>query len=106
VRLAEGETFVGTYLRLARGQTARGLRWIAVFRDEHGAERSLWLLHTVLISQLRKVEPRPGDLLAIRRLGTRTSATGAEYEDYRVSSGRAFSWADVIPADADDTEPF
>jgi hypothetical protein len=42
------------------------------------------LLHRVLIDELRRARPKPGELVLVKWLGKKTSASGQEYVAYRV----------------------
>jgi hypothetical protein len=66
LRLEAGEAFVGTFVRLERGHSQEGPKWIMVLASPDGELRSLWLLHTVLLDELRKLRPRPGDRLGLK----------------------------------------
>jgi hypothetical protein len=106
IRLAEGEHFVGTYVRLDKGETAGyGPAWIAVLADDNGEEHGLWLLHTALLNKMKRLAPKPGERLAVKYLGQRDSGSGRRYHDWRVLSGAeqrtAFDWGDVEGDSAD-----
>jgi len=103
LRLKEGERFIGTYCRLDRGYTAYGESWIAVFADDNGELHGLWLFHAALISQLKKIRPKPGDRIGIKYLGKRTGQSGNAYADYAVASSaeQEFDWSDVPGGDAE-----
>jgi len=93
LRLAPGEVFLGTYVRLEKGHTLEwGEKWIMVLAAPTGELRSLWLLHTVLIDELTKLRPRPGDRIGVKYLGKLQpkNGKGPGYHAYRVaSSGEA-----------------
>ena len=81
-------TIVGEFLRLEQGTTAFGPARIVVIRTKDGAERSIWLFHTVLRNEFSRVRPRVGELVAIRYLGKKQGAQGQAYEAYRVVAQR------------------
>jgi hypothetical protein len=107
VKFNDGDTFVGVYQRLEKGETAYGLCWIAVFVDDNGEERSV-CLHGVLTDQLKKEQPKRVDRIAIRRLGKRKVESN-DYVDWRVVSerqmGAGFDWGDVEGDDSFDSPP-
>ena len=64
-----GSILVGTILRYDRGESAYGLRWIAVLKEEEtGDPVSVWLNHKVLLEEFRRKRPKPGERIGIRRL--------------------------------------
>jgi hypothetical protein len=102
----EGDEFVGVFRRLDRGHTSYGPCAIAVFaEDGTGADRAVWLIHTVLRNELRRVRPEPGELVCIRYLGKRQPVGGGPaYDSYRVvvdREGGGLSWDDLEEAGPD-----
>jgi len=103
LRLEEGESFIGTYVRLDKGYTSYGESWIMVLADDNGELHGLWLFHAALTNKLKKLRPAPGDRIGIKYLGKRQGSSGNDYADYAVASGaeKAFDWGDVRGGDAD-----
>ncbi len=100
--LEEGQSFIGTYLRLEQGYAEyRGPVWVMVLADEGGEERSLWLLHQALLNSLKRLRPKPGDRVGVKNLGKRKSQAGTNYNDWRVVVDRSASWDDVSPQDGE-----
>src|SRR4051794_14677778 len=99
IRLDPGESFCGRYIGLESRQSDYGPRWVAVFTspDDDSQRFALWLMHAALTSQLKRCKPQRGDLIAVKRLGTRRGASGRNYEDWAAVSEResAFDWSDV-----------
>lgn len=82
---ADDPQIIGEFVRLDRATTRRGEPApIVVLRTEDGAERGVWLLHIVLLDEFKRVRPKPGELVAVRYLGKKTSAAGQSYHGYRV----------------------
>jgi hypothetical protein len=101
-----GPTLVGRFKRLEEGHTAYGPCKIVVLETEAGTERSVWLLHRVLLLQFTRVRPRPGQLVAVHHQGRKTNASGTPYESYRVVVQRDASepdW-DALESEAGDSE--
>jgi len=93
-----GDTIEGEFVRLDRGTTEYGAAAIAVIRTDDGSERAVWLLHAVLKQELGRVRPEPGERLAIRFDGRKTSTRGHSYAAYSVAVDReesAPSWEDI-----------
>jgi hypothetical protein len=108
LRLEPGETFVGTYVRREKGHTdGWGEKWIMVLADSQGRLWSLWLLHTVLIDELCKLKPKPGDRLGFKYLGKvkPKSGKGPGFHAWRVVAAtnetQQHTW-DHITGDADE----
>lgn len=99
-----GDIIAGTFVRLDSGMTSFGMSPIVVIRTEDGQERSVWLLHEALRSQLNRIRPNTGDKLAILYLGktevkTKTQGRASEYHNYRVTSDKATeesSWDSLL----------
>jgi hypothetical protein len=91
----EGDEIVGTVVRLDVADTEYGSQRIVVVDPGDGNLRSIWLLHDALRSQMEKLRPEPGDVIAIRYLGRQKSANGRSYHAYTVTSDRdrpQFQW--------------
>ncbi len=103
VILEEGESFIGTYLRLEQGYAEyRGPVWVMVLATDDGEGRCLWLLHRALINGLKRLRPKPGDRVGLKCLGKRRSQGGStSYVDWRCAIDRSASWDDVDPQDGE-----
>ena len=64
-------TLVGEFVWLESGTTRFGNFPIVIVKTEDGSERSVWVLHTALKSQLQAVRPKPGQLIASATLARR-----------------------------------
>jgi hypothetical protein len=98
-----GDEIVGTVVRLDVADTEYGPQRIVVVDPGDGNLRSIWLLHDALRSQMAKLKPQPGDVVAVRYLGRQKSASGRSYHAYTVTTDKdrpQFSW-DGVPAPAD-----
>src|SRR5205814_1641205 len=71
----------------ARGDLGDGTVPIVVVDTGDGL-RSVWVFHDALRSQLEKLQPQPGDVIAIRYNGKQISATGRTYHSYTVATDR------------------
>jgi len=89
---------VGTFLRMEQATTSYGACWLMIL-DVDGDEIAVWLLHTVLKNELARAKPKPGEKVAIKYLGKKTSEGGTKYAAYRVAVDRpveeAFNWNQV-----------
>ncbi len=102
VILNEGESYIGRYVRLEQGHAEyRGSVWVLILASRDGGERSLWLLHAALLNGLKRLKPKPGELIGVKNLGKRTSQNGTGYVDWRVAVDRTASWDDVSPEDGE-----
>jgi hypothetical protein len=91
----EGDEIVGTVARLDEADTEYGTQRIVVLDPGDGNLRSIWLLHDALRSQMEKLAPEPGDVIAVRYLGRQQSGNGRSYHAYTVTSDRdrpQFQW--------------
>jgi hypothetical protein len=106
-----GDILVGTIEKYDRASTSYGTYNIAVLRDEQGALHSVWLMHAVLLDEFRKLRPRPGERLGIKRLedaerGYRRYAVrvdrepGSDIPDFDAAPA-----ADAPPATASEPKP-
>lgn len=67
--LEVGEILVGEILRWETGTTVYGPAPICVLADEEtGEEVSLWILYHVLYDEFRKLQPRTGERIGVKRL--------------------------------------
>jgi len=93
------EALAGKLVKVDKGNTAFGPCKIAVLETEDGTKRSVWLLHTTLVSQFEQANPSIGDIVAIVYLGQVKSKTEghSDYHSYRVVSdgneGGPIDWA-------------
>jgi len=104
----EGDEIAGTVVRLDVADTEYGQQKIVVVDPGDGNLRSIWLLHDALLSQMRKLKPQVGDVIAVRYLGRQTSGSGRSYHAYTVSSDRErpqFQWDSKAAAAGDGDEP-
>jgi hypothetical protein len=80
----DGDEIVGTFRRVTRGpDKGYGRPYIAIL-DTAGGPRSVWLLGQVLLDAFKEVRPSPGELVLVRYLGKRTSASDREYKAWKV----------------------
>jgi hypothetical protein len=89
-----GEEIAGTVVRVETGDLGDGLVPIVVI-DTGDRLRSVWLFHDALRSQMQKLQPQPGDVIAIRFNGKQQSASGRFYNSYTVATDRPrpqFEW--------------
>lgn len=105
----DGDQFIGTYVRLEKGPTPYGEKWIMVLADANGELHALWLLQRVLIEKLKRLRPSPGDVVGVKYLGKRGDGTtkSPRYADFRVVSGAhltGYSWDD-LDSDGEDIDP-
>jgi hypothetical protein len=111
-----GDEIVGTVVRLDVADTEYGTQRIVVIDPGDGNLRSVWLLHDALLSQMRKLKPQAGDVIAIRYLGRQQSSNGRSYHAYTVASDQdraQFQWdtpsarppASPTASASDDGEP-
>lgn len=102
----DGDEIAGTVKRLDTAETSYGPAKIVVVDPGDGNLRSIWLIHDALLSQMRKLKPQPGDVIAVRYLGKQKSpASGRSYHAYTVASDRdrpGFEWDGGSKAAADD----
>jgi hypothetical protein len=101
--LHEGEAYVGRYLRLVKAHAEyRGDVWVMVVEGDDGERRSLWLLHQALLNGLKRLQPKLGEMVGVKNLGKRKSATGSDYVDWRVLVDRPPpGWDAIDPADGE-----
>ena len=103
-----GDEIAGTVVRLDVADTEYGPQRIVVNDAGDGELRSIWLLHDALLSQMKKLKPQPGDVLAVRYLGRQQSGNGRSYHAYTVAMDKdqpQFQWDTPSarpPAQADD----
>lgn len=100
-----GDELVGTFERWTSGTTRRGeTHPIAIVRTTNGDPVAVWCFYAVLRAELQKAAPKPGELLAIRRLEDRENGEGQPYRVFRVVVDRdqndPFTGADP-PVDAE-----
>jgi hypothetical protein len=96
----EGDEIAGTVVRRDVADTEYGEQRIVVVDPGDGNLRSIWLLHDALRSQMEKLAPEIGDVIAVRYLGRQQSGNGRSYHAYTVAMDRErpqFQW-DTSPA--------
>jgi hypothetical protein len=90
---------IGELLSVQEGMTkSYGPKQIAVIRDVEGQLWSVWLLHTVLVNEFFRQQPRLGEMVAIRWEGRVSPEGGAAYEKYSVvvdRPGGQVAWRDA-----------
>ena len=105
-----GAEIAGTVVRLDLAETEYGQQKIVVLDPGDGNLRSIWLLHDALLSQMKKLRPRPGDVIAVRYLGRQKSGSGRSYHAYTVASDGdrpGFEWdGGQVSQDAGNEHPF
>lgn len=93
----DGVEVIGRAVRKETAMTTEGPCDILVL-DVDGELRSVWLMHTALVSKLRRLRPQAGDWVGIKHLGKREPKQGGRpYYDYNVvvhgtGPGGAFNW--------------
>jgi hypothetical protein len=91
-----GDVIAGTVARLDVGDTAYGEAKIVVLDPGDGNLRSVWLIHDALRSQMERIRPKPGDVIAVRYNGkVESQASGRQYHSYTVSTDQdkpGFTW--------------
>jgi hypothetical protein len=103
-----GTEIAGTVARLDVGETEYGETKIVVIDPGDGNLRSVWLFHDALLSQMKKLKPRPGDVIAVRYLGKQKSGNGRSYHAYTVTSDKerpGFDW-DGSAGEGGEANPF
>jgi hypothetical protein len=95
-----GEKIVGTVVDLATIDRGYGDYLVVTLRTDDGDELDVHCYHTVLASELARLQPRVGERLGIKYLGR---DDGRRYERYRVRIERLSDEPDwsKIRADAD-----
>lgn len=87
-----GDQLIGTFRELRPGQTSYGPCLIMVVQptDVTQPPVAVWLLHAALKSEMDKLRPPVGSLVAIRYEGKRQPASGVgqPYDAYRVAIER------------------
>lgn len=64
-----GDVLVGELVAYRQGQGAYGPAWVAHVREEGSGElRACWLFHAVLLDEFRRLRPKPGERVGLRRL--------------------------------------
>lgn len=100
----------GRFKRMESGNTQQGQCWIMVLDQtdsegtELGNEVAVWLFHSILRNELKRIAPKPGALLAIRKDGKEKTADGKRTViKYTVRSDQVvqedFSWDRLSPED-------
>ncbi|MFH1682144.1 MAG: hypothetical protein ABIH26_16070 [Candidatus Eisenbacteria bacterium] len=68
---------MGEVVRYDKGPTAWGERWIAVLRREPDGDLwGVWLSHKVLVDLFRRMKPRPGERIGVKRLADKPAENG------------------------------
>jgi len=95
-----GDELYGTFEGWTSGTTSRNeTHPIALVRELEGERLAIWCFYAVLRDEMKKAEPKPGELIAIKRLPDRESKEGVKYRHYRVVMDRdqAEPFADFDP---------
>ena len=81
----DGTEVIGRAVRKETAMTTEGPCDILVMEVD-GELRSIWLMHTALVSKLQRMRPQAGDWVGIKHLGKREpkQAGGRPYYDYNV----------------------
>jgi hypothetical protein len=106
---APGDSIIGTLISVDPRTTQFATEVpVLTIRSDDGKLTEVWASHTVLRSELKKLKPKVGRPLAIKRLAD--PAPPAKYRRYKVfleaSDQPEFSWDDVpeegsdVPADS------
>lgn len=82
------DMIVGGFERLEEAQTSHGPCKVVILKTQDGVEKGAWLLHHVLRGEFKRVKPKVGELVAIRYLGMKISASRNDYASYRVAVRR------------------
>ncbi|CAN5743296.1 hypothetical protein BH18ACT15_BH18ACT15_11870 [soil metagenome] len=104
----DGDTIVGTFVRLDSGTTRYGQSPIVILDTAQG-ERSVWLIHVVLRNEFKRQQPKAGEPVAVRYLGKKQGAEGQSYAAYRVKVQRDHDDWDALASEDDgaaDVEPW
>ena len=101
-RAEPGDELAGVFREWSKGTTSRGeTHHIAHLDDAHGQRWAVWTLYVALREELRKADPKPGDLVAIRRLDDgKAKESGQVYRRYKVVCARTRDQA-AMPADGE-----
>jgi hypothetical protein len=94
-----GDELAGTVAWIEAGDLGDGAVPIVVV-DMGDSLRSVWVFHDALRSQLEKLQPQPGDVIAIRYNGKQISASGRTYHSYSVATDRPrpqYQWGQPQP---------
>ena len=63
------ESLVGELIEYREAQAKHGPARIAVIREDSGLQdRAVWLFHKVLLEEFKRLQPKPGERVGIRRL--------------------------------------
>ena len=92
---SEGDEIAGTVVRVEAGDLGDGPVPIVVIDPGDGNLRSIWLFHDALRSQMEKVQPQAGDVIAVRYNGKQKSGSGRSYHSYTVGTDKPraeFQW--------------
>lgn len=82
-RPEQGDDVVGDVIRVDAHDGGHGEYSIVTLATEKG-EVAIHAFKTVLRSKFEEREPKPGDLIAVKYLGSRESSAGRTYDDYTV----------------------
>ncbi len=91
-----GDIVEGEFERLDRGSTQYGNYDILILRENRGSVRAVWLMHAVLKGEFARLQPTPGDCVAIKRLAD----SGKGYRRYRMVVERRGNRSAERPGDA------
>lgn len=79
-----GAELIGTVVRYKRVDTKQGERIVAHIRPDDGSPIMTVWLGTVLLSEFKRLRPRPGERVGIKRLDDAVSKAGRAYQVFSV----------------------
>lgn len=107
-----GEEIVGELIEYREGKARHGAAQIAVIREDGtDTPRAVWLFHTVMLAEFKRLKPKPGERLAIRRLedgqkGEHPYRRFAVVVDREEHQGELPDFDSLEPADKHAPNPF
>lgn len=103
-----GEALIGTILRYDRATTRRGEEaLIVIVRDEeHDEDRSVWLLHHVLLREFAEQRPKVGETIGLKYFGKDPEKGYHRWSLYRATTGSSElpNFAKYVGGDAGNVE--
>ncbi|MFQ5823260.1 MAG: hypothetical protein ACE5JB_04315 [bacterium] len=67
--LSEGAKVIGKIAAYKKAYTSYGSAWVCQIEDEKKGLLSVWLTHTVLLDQFKRLKPKIGERVGIKCLG-------------------------------------